>query len=151
MGRTLWTFIRTDDGNLRRIALAQLQGFYDGKRPLPPAADGFVRVAEIAVEVEGRRLVQVLIAWYPKYTVTAAGIYERHEREKAMRLAMQTVSFGVAEGDNIVHADHRFAQRQYQREHAWEPTEKDLAALRLLLRGPAQGGQPSPPALKLIP
>lgn len=137
MGLTMWTFVRTEPGELRSVALRAVEAFMDSTGRLPVADDGFVRYAQVVVRLENRRAIEVVQIGFHRHRALADGTLDREGFDRVLALIAQATSSRLpppGEGSSsLVPAEHRFAQRQLDHVSHWEPTEGDLSRLRALV------------------
>jgi len=93
---------------------------------LPEYAEKRVRYAEVVVELEQRKPVEILKMNYLVMTFDSDGRIDRAERDKRARLAMDGLPpYDVAqENGNLVDARHVFAKRHYDNRYRWMPSPK---------------------------
>jgi hypothetical protein len=103
---------------------------------LPADAEGFVRYAQVIVNLENRRAVEVLRVGFFQYRALKDGRLDRGH----FRQIMATVSeaaFGWLQLSKppagVVGAEHRFAKRRLERLSTWKPTRDELSKLRSLV------------------
>ncbi len=69
MGASVWSFVRPQPGELCPVAKRALDEFLSDAGRLPADAEGFVRYAQVIVNLENRRAVEVLRVGFFQYRV----------------------------------------------------------------------------------
>jgi len=95
------------------------------ERP-PEYAEKRVRYAEVIVELDQRRPVEILRMEYFVMTFDSEGRIDHAERDRESRLAMDVLPpYDVdQENGNVVDARHVFAKRRYDNRYRWTPSPK---------------------------
>ena len=60
MGVSVWTFLRSKPGEIFPVAQRAMDDFLDNTGRLPADEEGFVRYAQVIVNLENRRAVEIL-------------------------------------------------------------------------------------------
>lgn len=130
MGVSVWTFMRPHAGELRPVSQRALDEFFTGAARLPADDEGFVRYAQVVVNLENRRAVEVLRVGF--YHLKNGKVDRKHLG--AIMAAAPEAALGALRIDEpppgVVAAEHRFAKRRLEHLGTWKPTEDDLAKLR---------------------
>ncbi len=95
-----------------------------------------MRYAEVVVNLENRRAVEVLRIGFYQHRVLKNGELDREHLNAVMATAGEAAFGGlrIAEPQpGVVVAEHRFAERRPDHLSTWKPTEDDLEKLRDLL------------------
>ncbi len=133
MGASIWTFIRSRPGELHPVSQRAVDEFLSNEGRLPADDDGFVRYAQVIVNLENRRAVEVLRIGFYQHRVLKSGKLDR-KQFKAVMATMGEAAFGGLRLDppppGVVAAEHRFAKRRLDHLSTWKPTQDDLDNLR---------------------
>jgi hypothetical protein len=136
MAVTLWSFLRPHPGGLCPVAQRALDEFLSDARRLPADAEGFVRYAQVIVNLENRRAVEVLRVGFFQYRVLRDGRLDREHFHQIMA-AVPEAAFGWLQLSKppagVVDAEHRFARRRLEQLNTWKPTQDELSKLRRLV------------------
>jgi hypothetical protein len=136
MGVSVWTFMRPRAGELRPVSQRALDEFFTGAARLPADDEGFVRYAQVVVNLENRRAIEVLRVGFYQYRALKNGRVDRKHLGAIMAVAPEA-AFGALRIDEpppgVVAAEHRFAKRRLEHLGTWKPTQDDLAKLRELV------------------
>jgi hypothetical protein len=126
MGLTVWILTINDDDSIRRLPLAKYERLMnrDSIERIPEYAEKRVRYAEVALDLEQRKPVEILRIEYFLMTFDSTGRIDRAERDKESQLAMDVLPtcYLNKENGNVVDARHVFAKRQYDHRYRWTPT-----------------------------
>jgi hypothetical protein len=133
MGVSVWTFIRPRAGDLRLVSQRAVDEFISNAGRLPVDDEGFVRYAQVVVNLEMRRAVEVLQVGFYQYRALKNGKLDR-KHLKAVMATIGEAAFGGLRLDppppGVVAAEHKFAKRRLDHLSTWKPTHDDLAKLR---------------------
>ncbi len=103
---------------------------------LPVDAEGFVRCAEVIVNLNDRRAVEVLRVGFHQYRALEDGTLDSKHFGEIMA-AIPEATFGSLPlskpTPGVVGAEHRFAKRRLEHLSQWKPTQDDLSKLRSLV------------------
>ncbi len=141
VGVTVWFFHRVRPGQLRPWPLRRFEAFSRGDQPMAPGPDGFVEYAQVVVELENRRAVDIGRVGFFKHRVTAEGKFDRDHLFDVMATATEVISgpmIGVAAEPGIIEAGHRFAPRRLENLSHWKPSDAERRALRELVNARAR-------------
>ena len=140
MGITAWYFLRPRTGELRPLPRTRFESFIFGRGRLPADDEGFVRYAQVFVNLEDRRAVQVLHVDFLQHRALADGTLD-HEHLREIMAAGGAATGGLLglseEPKGVIRAEHRFARRRLDRLSRWKPTSVELANLRDLVNARA--------------
>jgi hypothetical protein len=136
MGASVWSFLRPQPGELCPVAQRALDEFLSDAGRLPADAEGFVRYAQVIVNLENRRAVEVLRVGFFQYRVLKDGRLDREHFHQIMA-AVPEAAFGWLQISKppvgVVDAEHRFARRRLAQLNTWKPTQDELSKLRRLV------------------
>ena len=136
MGVSVWNFLRPRAGGLRSVSQRAVDEFLSNARCLPADDEGFVRYAQVVVNLENRRAVEVLRVGFYQYRALKNGTLDR-KHFSAIMAAAPEAALGALRIDEpppgVVAAEHRFAKRRLEHLSMWKPTQDDLAKLRELV------------------
>ena len=136
MGASIWTFLRPRPGELHPVTQRAVDDFISEAGRLPADEDGFVRYAQVIVDLEDRRAVEVLrVGFFQHRALKNGRLDRRHFRE--VMAAVPEAAFGWLRLDKpppgVVAAEHKFAKRRLERLSTWKPTRDELSKLRDLV------------------
>ena len=136
MGVSIWTFLRSQPGELRPVSQRAVDDFLSRPRRLPVDADSFVRYAQVIVRLENRRATEMLRVGFFQYRALKDGRLDRRYFGKIME-AVPAAAFGWLQLEKpppgVVAAEHKFAKRRLEHLNTWKPTQDDLSKLRGLV------------------
>lgn len=96
---------------------------------LPANADGYVRCAEIIVNLQNRHVVEVLRVGFIQFRATKDGGPDREHVREVMTAAIHTLQLSNSRS-GVVEAGHRFAKRRLDHLTSWTPTQAEMSKLR---------------------
>jgi hypothetical protein len=133
MGVRVWSFLRPRPGELRRLAQSAADSFLSDGGRLPADTEGFVRYAQVIVNLQDRRAVKVLQVGFFQYRALKDGTLDRRHFREIMAAAPKA-AFGWLRlsklPPGVVAAEHKFAKRRVEHLSQWKPTKADLGMLR---------------------
>ena len=139
MGLGTRIFIVRADDSLQRLTLKRynrlIKGYPD--EGLMQYAGKRIRYALIALEMINRKPAEILMAEYSFLAFDSKGRLDAGEREKAARLAMDTlepISPGKSSG-SIIDAKHRFAKKRFDDRYIWKPSPEIETAIQKAVFG----------------
>ena len=136
MGVGIWTFLRSQPGELRPVSQRAVDDFLSRAGRLPVEAEGFVRYAQVIVRLENRRAIEMLRVGFFQYRALKDGRLDRRYFRKIME-AIPEAAFGWLQLEKpppgVVAAEHKFAKRRLEHLNTWKPTQDDLSKLRGLV------------------
>ena len=80
MGASVWTFLRPHSGELHAVTQRAVSEFLSSAGRLPTDAEGYVRYAEVVVNLENRQAVQLLRVGFYQYRA----LIERYARLQSL-------------------------------------------------------------------
>ena len=126
MGISIRVLLVDDEDSLKRLPLTRYERLIRGNpnERLPQYAGKRVRFAEVAVELEERKPVQIIRAVYGILPFDSEGRIDAAEYEKEMRLSAEMMPPILADRSSpkIVDAKHKFAKKRFVDQFRWEPT-----------------------------
>ena len=136
MGVSVWTFLRPHPGELHAVTQRAVSEFLSSAGRLPTDAEGYVRYAEVVVNLDNRQAVQLLRVGFYQYRALTNGTLDcGHFRE--IMATVPEVAFGGLQFTKpkagVVSAEHRFAKRRLEHLSLWTPTQGDRSKLRELV------------------
>ena len=139
MGTRVWTFLRSREGELRPVSQRAVDEFFARTGTLPADADGFVRFAEVVVDVVERCAVEVLRVGFHQHKALKNGKLDRKYFKAVVDAAPDLIAWlGIVKPPpGVVDASHRFEKRRLEHLNTWTPTEVELEMLRYLVNGKA--------------
>jgi len=136
MGASVWSFLRPQPGELRPVTQGAVDEFLSKAGRLPADAEGFVRYAQVIVNLENRRAVDVLRVSFFQYRALKDGRLDRGYFREIMA-AVPEAAFGWLQlskpPTGVVGAEHKFAKRRLEQLNTWKPTPDELSKLRSLV------------------
>lgn len=133
MGVSVWTFLRSRAGEIHAVSQRAVEQFLSNSGCLPADEEGFVRYAEVVVDLENRRAVEVLRIGFYQHRVLKNGKLDRKHYNAVMATVGEAAFGGLLIGEpqpGVVAAEHRFAKRRLDHLSTWQPTEDEVAILR---------------------
>jgi hypothetical protein len=136
MGASIWTFLRPRLGDLHPVTQRAVDDFLCKAGRLPADEEGFVRYAQVIVNLENRRAVEVLrVGFFQHRALKNSTLDHRHFRE--VMATVPEAAFGWLQLDEsppgVVAAEHKFAKRRLEHLSTWKPTRDELSKLRDLV------------------
>lgn len=136
-------YIVTDDGSVRRLAVATFYELILRRAPTPFAdlAGKRVRLAQITVQLQGRKATAVCHASFGYLTFDDRGFFDSTEWDAAAAATIGSWPAPTAnESPSLIDARARFVDRRLEHEHHWQPNDE----LRWLLFRKAIGRNARP-------
>jgi hypothetical protein len=147
MSATVWYFVETASGGMKRLPAARMFRFVRRKQALDEGGPAGVRVIEVILTVDRRTAVAVHRVICPRYETGADGFHDRAHREEAVELAMRVVDVGAwLRPENVVGLDRHIAMRDTEQRHRWVPSGDQLQEVANLLNGAAV----APPVVAVV-
>jgi hypothetical protein len=126
MGIGLRVFLFSDDNSIKRLSLTLYERLLqrDPNEHLLKYAGKRMRFAEVAVEFEERKPVQILRVVYGILPFDFEGRIDAAEQEKEMRLCAEMMPpiLSGRSSPKTVDAQHQFAKKRFDDQFRWEPT-----------------------------
>ena len=139
MGLGTRIFIVKEDDSLQRLTLKRYNRLIKGhpEEGLMQYAGKTIRYALIVLEMINRKPVEILMTEYSFLTFDSKGRLDAGEREKAARLAMDTLGPIVPKqkSGKIINAKHRFAKKKFDDRYLWKPTLEIETAIQRVIFG----------------
>ena len=137
MGLGTRIFIVKEDDSLQRLSLKRYNRLIKGHpdEGLMQFAGKRIRYALIVLEMINRKPVEILMTEYSFLTFDSKGRLDAGEREKAARLAMDTLEPIASEqkSGKVIDVKHRFAKKRFDDRYIWKPApEIETAILRAI-------------------
>jgi len=139
MGIGTRIFIVKDDDSLQRLSLKRynrlIKGYPD--EGLMQFSGKRIRYALIVLEMINRKPVEILMTEYSFLTFDSTGRLDAGEREKAARLAMDTLEPIAPEqkSGKIINVKHRFAKKRFDERYLWKPAPEIETAIQRAIFG----------------
>jgi hypothetical protein len=128
MGIGIRVLLVDDDDSIKRLPLTRYERLLrrDPKERFPQYAGKRVRFAEVAVELEERKPVQIIRVVYGILPFDSEGRIDAAEYEKEMRLSAEMMPPILAgrPSPKIVNAKHKFAKKRFNDQFRWKPTSQ---------------------------
>jgi len=126
MGIGIRVLLVDDDDSIKRLPLTRYERLLrrNSKERLPQYAGKRVRFAEVAVELEERKPVQIVRVVYGILPFDSEGRIDTAEYEKEMRFVAEMMPpiLPDRQSPKIVDAKHKFAKKRFNDQFRWEPT-----------------------------
>ena len=132
MGVGLRIFIVNDDDSLKRLPLKKYERLmkHAPDISLPQYADKRVRYAEVAIEFENRKPVEILRMEYFIMHFDSKGRIDSTARDDERRLGVNLIPPIYFEKDPVViDAQHIFAKKRFDQQFRWRPTPEIKTAI----------------------
>ena len=96
-----------------------------------------IRYALIVLEMINRKPVEILMTEYSFLTFDSKGRLDASEREKAARLAMDTLEPFAPEqkSGKVIDVKHRFAKKRFDDRYLWKPAPEIETAIQRAIFG----------------
>ena len=139
MGLGTRIFIVRADDSLQRLTLKRynrlIKGYPD--EGLMQYAGKRIRYALIVLEMINRKPAEILMAEYSFLAFDSKGRLNAGEREKAARLAMDTLEpiLPDKKPEQLVDAKHKFAKKRFDDRYIWKPTPDIETAIQRAIFG----------------
>ena len=138
MGIGLRIFIVNDDNSLERLSLKKYERLMERTPDIsfPQYAGKRVRYAEVAIEFENRKPVEILRMEYFIMHFDSKGQIDSTARDDERRLGVNLVPPIYFEKDPVViDAQHHFAKKRFDHQFRWKPTpETKMAILQTIFK-----------------
>jgi hypothetical protein len=138
MGVGLRIFIVNDDNSLERLSLKKYERLMERTPGIsfPQYAGKRVRYAEVAIEFENRKPVEVLRMEYFIMHFDSKGRIDSTARDDERRLGVNLIAPIHFETDPVViDAQHHFAKKRFDHQFRWKPTpETEMAILQTIFK-----------------
>ncbi len=138
MGVGLRIFIVNDDNSLERLSLKKYERLMERTPDIsfPQYAGKRVRYAEVAIEFENRKPVEVLRMEYFIMHFDSKGRIDSTARDDERRLGVNLIAPIHFETDPVViDAQHHFAKKRFDHQFRWKPTpETEMAILQTIFK-----------------
>ena len=138
MGVGLRIFIVNDDNSLERLALRKYERLMkrDPDISFPQYAGKRVRYAEVAIEFENRKPVEILRMEYFIMHFDSKGRIDSTARDDARKLGVNLIPPINFETDPVViDAQHHFAKKRFDHQFRWKPTpEIEMTILKAIFK-----------------
>ena len=139
MGLGTRIFIVKEDDSLLRLTLKRYNRLIKGHpdEGLMQYAGKRIRYALIVLEMINRKPVEILMTEYSFLTFDSKGRLDAGEREKAARLAMDTLEPIAQEqkSGKIINAKHKFAKKRFDDRYLWKPAPEIEKAIQRVIFG----------------
>jgi len=139
MGLGTRIFIVKEDDSLQRLTLKRYNRLIRGHpdEGLMQYAGKRIRYALILIEMIDRKPVEILMTEYSFLAFDSKGRLDASEREKAARLAMDTLEPIAPEqkSGKVIDVKHRFAKKKFDDRYLWKPTAEIETAIQRAIFG----------------
>jgi len=138
MGVGLRIYIVNDDNSLKRLSLKKYEGLMkrDPDISFPQYADKRVRYAEVAIEFENRKPVEILRMEYFIMHFDSKGRIDGTVEDDIKSIGVNLVPPIYFEKDPVViDAQHHFAKKRFDHQFRWKPTpEIEMIILQAIFK-----------------
>jgi hypothetical protein len=126
MGLGTRIFIVNDDDTLKRMPMKRYHRLFKRhpEERFLEYADNRIRYVLVVLEMINRKPAEILMAEYSFLAFDSKGRLDAGEREKAARLAMDTLE-PILPGkklERLIDAKHKFAKKRFDDRYIWKPT-----------------------------
>ena len=139
MGLGTRIFIVRADDSLQRLTLKRYNRLIKGcsDEGLMQYAGKRIRYALIVLEMINRKPAEVLMSEYSYLTFDSKGRLDAGEREKAARLAMDTLEpiLPGKKPERVIDAKHKFAKKRFDDRYIWKPSPEIETAIQRAIFG----------------
>ena len=139
MGLGTRIFIVNEDDSLQRLSLKRYNRLIKGHpdEGLMQFAGKRIRYALIVLEMINRKPIEVLMAEYSFLAFDSKGRLDASEREKAARLAMDTLEpiLPGKKPERLIDAKHKLAKKRFADRYLWKPTSEIESAIQKAIFG----------------
>jgi hypothetical protein len=139
MGLGTRIFIVKEDDSLQRLSPKRYNRLIKGHpdEGIMQFAGKRIRYALIVLEMINRKPVEILMTEYSFLTFDSTGRLDAGEREKAARLAMDTLEPIAPEqkSGKIINVKHRFAKKRFDDRYLWKPAPEIETAIQRAIFG----------------
>ncbi len=139
MGLGTRIFIVKEDDSLQRLSLKRYNRLIKGHpdEGLMQFAGKRIRYALIVLEMINRKPVEILMTEYSFLTFDSKDRLDAGEREKAARLAMDTLEPIALEqkSGKVIDVKHRFAKKRFDDRYLWKPAPEIETAIQRAIFG----------------
>jgi hypothetical protein len=139
MGLGTRIFIVREDDSLQRLTLKRynrlIKGYPD--EGLMQYAGKRIRYVLVVLEMTNRKPRDILMTEYSYLAFDSVGRLDAGEREKAARLAMDTLRPIAPEPKSakVIDVKHRFAKKRFDDRYIWKPTPEIETAIQKAIFG----------------
>ncbi len=126
-----WRFFRLDDdGSIENLSKCRFQRLWDGVEPCLEFAGRSIRIAQVLVHIESRRVRQILrIDGLKLYFDGNTGYLDEGRRQEWIRLEVQAVDPAHRDAHNIPGLVARRALSRIKAEYTFTPSSHELRAI----------------------
>ena len=139
MGLGTRIFIVKEDDSLQRLSLKRYNRLIKGHpdEGIMQFAGKRIRYALIVLEMINRKPVEIIMTEYSFLAFDSKGRLDAGEREKAARLAMDTLEPIAPEqkSGKIINVKHRFAKKRFDDRYLWKPAPEIETAIQRAIFG----------------
>jgi hypothetical protein len=139
MGLGTRIFIVKEDDSLQRLTLKRYNRLIKGHpdEDLMQYAGKRIHYALIVLEMINRKPAKILMAEYSYLTFDSKGRPDAGEREKAARLAMDTLEpiLPGKKSGKVIDVKDRFAKKRFDDRFLWKPTPEIETAIQRAIFG----------------
>jgi len=139
MGLGTRIFIIQEDDSLQRLSLKRYNRLIKGHpdEGLMQFAGKRIRYALVVLEMINRKPVEILMTEYSFLTFDSKGRLDAGEREKAARLAMDTLEpiAPKQKSGKIINVKHRFSKKRFDDRYLWKPAPEIETAIQRAIFG----------------
>ena len=134
MGLGTRIFIVKEDDSIERLSMKRYNRLIKGHpdEQLSQFAGKRIRYALIVLEMMKRKPVEIVMTEYSFLPFDSKGRLDASEREKAARLAMDTLEPIAPEqkSGKVIDVKHRFAKKRFDDRYLWKPTPEIETAIQ---------------------
>jgi hypothetical protein len=139
MGLGTRIFIVKEDDSIERLSMKRYNRLIKGHpdEQLLQFAGKRIRYALIVLEMMKRKPVEIVMTEYSFLSFDSKGRLDASEREKAARLAMDTLEPIAPEqkSGKVIDVKHRFAKKRFDDRYLWKPAPEIETAIQRAIFG----------------
>ena len=124
-------FLFPNDGSMRRLSVKLVGDLALGRTVLTEYAGKDIRMAEVRLELEGRRPVRILAVDATIWYFDEAGDARQSLAESGMeaRITHDDLGRERQQKGKVAHVTARIARRRWEEKYRWEPTQEDITRI----------------------
>lgn len=122
-------FFVGEDDSLNRIYLTKYERIFDRTEPITLYAGKSLRFIETFLECDEDGNEELLRAWFIRHQFDEQGLWDKNEKDRTMRRAMEGVSV-VGKGDYM----EELHQAEHEDPFRWTPTPEMVERLKQAIR-----------------
>lgn len=133
---TIWYWLRHREGELEPLDGAAMVAFLRGEQPLPVGDDGSVRYIGLEVVLDDGAVMDARRVWFSRCPMKDGGYLDQAAMLGVAKAKLE-VARRLVDGEHmpspedvLIDASAHFEAKRLRHESSWEPSPRDLNALR---------------------